>query len=580
MKKITAGCGTLFPIRSTPSRSFCRNVFGVLIVSATDTIHLCSLISANPSRRTTIENRVVLRRAASAANLQRSFSLKFQSVSRVTAGRPQSLGRRAQRHVGAWPGPVWNPAMSGMRTMSEQELRYSPYLNVLLLRLHIGGTAVRRMLAFGVVGLAALLGGCVQDGLMNIARFQLKPDDIIIERRPDAEYEKLFPYYVELCAASQFRSKLTGEGGGPAGHAIIYIKGACKDEDASFPQLRRCRSVTTSLKDPEHGAGISVNRMFKNINWVATPGYELVFPGGLAPGERLTLARFQAIEQQAIAKGIYKGVTFHRFAGGTSDTELRDFLERAGIGTDLALQFARSVFCARLPVTQAMLDPIIKFLNDKNREYAEGEADYNWSAWADNCSHTMRNALAAANIWSPLSVRTTKVRQIFNLAVPANEFVNLAELMTGGDIEDYRDILRDGPRRDAFHEFHWLPTQPGALLKTLPVHDPNDLYDTTFRLFTLQSPFLRGKTQRAVGLLSDQRFVDLDANLQYFHQEYDTILASHDEHGDTLSSVRGTPYRRVERLYYDYVRRQAGEVRSMLQQMAAPGESANQPATD
>jgi hypothetical protein len=51
-----------------------------------------------------------------------------------------------------------------------------------------------------------------------------------------------------------------------------------------------------------------------------------------------------------------------------------------------------------------MLDPIIKFLNDKNREYAEGEADYNWSAWADNCSHTMRNALAAANIWSPLSV--------------------------------------------------------------------------------------------------------------------------------------------------------------------------------
>ena len=34
-----------------------------------------------------------------------------------------------------------------------------------------------------------------------------------------------------------------------------------------------------------------------------------------------------------------------------------------------------------------------------------------------------------------------------------------------------------GPRRDAFHEFHWLPRQ-GALLKTLPVHDSNDPYDT------------------------------------------------------------------------------------------------------
>ena len=466
--------------------------------------------------------------------------------------------------------------------MSNWQFQNNYYLSTLPLQMarHIGGTAVRRGLSFATVGLAVSLGGCVEDSLMDMARFQLKPDDIIIERRPDTAYEKLFPYYVELCAASQFQSKLTGEGGGPAGHAILYIKGACKDDDAPFPQLRRCRGAATSLKDPEHGAGISVNQMFKNVNWVATPGYELVFPGGLAPGERLTLARFQAVEQQAIAKSIYKGVTFHRFAGAVSDTELHDFLERAGIGTDLALQFARSVFCARLPVTEAMLDPIIKFVNDKNREYVEGEADYNWSAWADNCSHTMRNALAAANIWSPLSVRTTKIRQIFNLAIPANEFVNLAELMTEGDIEDYRDILRDGPRRDAFHEFHWLPTRQGALLKTLPVHDPNDLYDTTFRLFTLQSPFLRGKTQRAIALLSDQRFVDLDTNLHYFERRYDAILAQHDEQRDSITSVRGTPFRRVEELYYNYIGLQNIDVHSMLHRIAAMPEAAQQPADE
>jgi hypothetical protein len=424
---------------------------------------------------------------------------------------------------------------------------------------------VRRLLGFATLGLSALLPGCISDGIID--RFQLKPDDIIVERRPDTAYEKLFPYYVELCAASQFRSKLTGEGGGPAGHAILYIKGACKDENAPFPQLRRCHVVAKSLKDQEHGAGVSVNQMFKNVNWVATPGYDLVFPGGLAPGERLTLARFEATEQEAIAKGIYKGVTFHRFEDATSDTELRDFLERAGIGTDLALQFARSVFCARLPVTERMLDPIIKFLNDKNREYVEGEADYNWSAWADNCSHTLRNALAAANIWSPLSVRAIKVRPIFNLAVPANEFVNLAELMTG-PIPSYQEIMRDGPRRDAFHEFHWLPTEPGALLQTLPVHSPNDLYDTRFRLFTLQSPFLMSKTRRAVALLSDRRFIDLVANLQYFQQRYDFILANYDERRDTMASVRGTPLRRVERLYYHYIGGERDEVRAMLGRIA------------
>ena len=160
--------------------------------------------------------------------------------------------------------------------------------------------------------------------------------------------------------------------------------------------------------------------------------------------------------------------------------------------------------------------------------------------------------------------------QIFNLAVPANEFVNLAELMTQGDLDGYRDIVRDGPRRDAFHEFHWLPTEPGALLKTLPVHEPNDLYDTRFRLFTLQSPFLMRKTQRAIELLSDPRFVELEPNLHYFEKRYGSILAGHDEQRDTMASVRGTPLRRVERLYYNYLRAEQADVRSMLARLAAP----------
>ena len=127
----------------------------------------------------------------------------------------------------------------------------------------IGWATIRRILAFAV-GSAALLGGCAEDGVID--RFQLKPDDIIIERRPDTVYEKLFLYYVELCAACQFRSKVTGVGGGPAGHAILYIKGACKDDDARFPQLRRCRAIATDLNDPEHGAGVSVNQLFRNVN--------------------------------------------------------------------------------------------------------------------------------------------------------------------------------------------------------------------------------------------------------------------------------------------------------------------------
>lgn len=134
--------------------------------------------------------------------------------------------------------------------------------------------------------------------------------------------------------------------------------------------------------------------------------------------------------RDVIDKGVYKGVEFHDYPGASAGAGLEYFIRYEGMGTDLALQFARAAFSARLPATEPMLDEVIAFLNDENNncEYAEGDADYNWSVWADNCSHTLRNASATANIWSPLSVRAVKVRQLFNLVIPANEFVNLAEL--------------------------------------------------------------------------------------------------------------------------------------------------------
>jgi hypothetical protein len=103
------------------------------------------------------------------------------------------------------------------------------------------------------------------------------------------------------------------------------------------------------------------------------------------------------------------------------------------------------------------------------------------------------------------------------------------------------------------------------------------LYDTTFRLFTLQSPFLRGKTQRAIDLLSDERFVYLDANLHYFERIYEAILARRDQQRDAMASVRGTPFRRVEVLYYAYIRSQRSEVHSMLDRIAAMPVTSNQP---
>ena len=87
-----------------------------------------------------------------------------------------------------------------------------------------------------------------------------------------------------------------------------------------------------------------------------------------------------------------------------------------------------------------------------------------------------------------------------------------------------------------------------------------------------------GKTQRAIDLLSDQRFVDLDTNLHYFAEKYDAILARHDEERDTMASVRGTPFRRVAQLYNQYIHAQRDKVRAM-ERVAASSEPSNPPAT-
>ena len=62
--------------------------------------------------------------------------------------------------------------------------------------------------------------------------------------------------------------------------------------------------------------------------------------------------------------------------------------------------------------------------------------------------------------------------------------------------------------------------------------------------------------------------VNLGANLRYFREKYDAILAGRNETRDALASVRGTPYRRVERLHHEYIRKQRAEVESMLNKLS------------
>jgi len=78
------------------------------------------------------------------------------------------------------------------------------------------------------------------------------------------------------------------------------------------------------------------------------------------------------------------------------------------------------------------------------------------------------------------------------------------------------------------------------------------------------STLTTSNTQRTIDLLSDERFVTLNVNLHYFREKYNAILAGNDERRDVLASVRGSPYQRVARLFYEYLRAERDEVDFML----------------
>ena len=85
------------------------------------------------------------------------------------------------------------------------------------------------------------------------------------------------------------------------------------------------------------------------------------------------------------------------------------------------------------------------------------------------------------------------------------------------------------------------------MLVTLPVLQVNSLYDTRQRLFILAGWFKNDTLKRAQQLLTDARFMQIDANLRYFVDRYQVILDERDEdprwtdivHGRVAGGARG-----------------------------------------
>lgn len=397
--------------------------------------------------------------------------------------------------------------------------------------------------------------------------FGLEPGEELPPHRADPAYDTLFPRYAEVCAVSQFRTR-DGQTGGSPGHGVLYLRGACVDREAGYPRLRRCDGSAGEAG----GAGISVNRWLKNVNWLAIPGRDLFVDGGLPPGEPVTDRAMDQAVEAALAAGVFDGVTYHDYPTDAPERSISDLARRHVLGTDFGIALARTMVCARTPITGEMLEEAITYLNGLNRQYAERERDYHWSVYYDNCVHVLRNALAAAGLWKPKAVHDMPILQILHVPVPANEYLQFALRVTEFPIEDFDAIWSDPEARDALLEFNVLPARHGSLLTTVPVRRPNEHYDPDFHLLLIEPPHVKGKLHRAEALVNDPRATDLERNLRWFVERYRGILAARP--ADEGKALQGSRKRPVRRRYYRAVEANLADAEAKLAELEGTSREA------
>jgi hypothetical protein len=384
----------------------------------------------------------------------------------------------------------------------------------------------------------------------------------------DEVYAQFFPYYAEICALSELRKK-RGRGvpvrSGMGGHSLLYLNGVGLDRAAGYPTLKLC---DPGAEPARYGVGLSVNSHYKNAKGVAAEGRDFIWRGALAPGEPLSVEAYERTQHYAKSIGVLDGVAFHDelFRDKPLGMSGTDYMYEISVATDYALRFGRNTYRARIPLDHQRMARIVRYLNDLNVPYRDGEQIYRWRLFNDNCSHVAHNALAEANVWKPWPIGEWFVTAAFKFPVPKNEFVDLVLRANDLPIDDPQAIYQDEVARRSLLDMDVLPTAPGALAISTPAIRDNDMYETRrlkliFYDKSLRRPYYRHFSR----IFNDPRYVDLRANLTHFASVYESAgKRSAAFRGEELAGDERT---RFHALYQRNIDREAEKVRQILENL-------------
>ena len=302
---------------------------------------------------------------------------------------------------------------------------------------------------------------------------------------------------------------------------MFYLNGACRVAGLGYPVLAVCDGGNGD------GVGLSMNAHFSNAKWVATPGRDFFFHGGLPPGAALTRDAYAQVQHQAKRLGIYEGVAFHpeSYEPLPSGWMEPDFTEEnakyeVSVATDYAISLGRGRYCARVPVDRAQMTAMVGFLNDQNAPYRSAAQVFEWSVFRDNCIHLAHNALAVAGVWDEWRINRPLLVSVFDFPVPKNEFVNLMRRANDMRLLDVARAYRDTTARRSLAQYGRLPVQHSALATARGPQRPNDVYETELKLIFYDDPMLGPYQGWFDTILADPRTLDLRHNADAFAAAY------------------------------------------------------------
>lgn len=377
-----------------------------------------------------------------------------------------------------------------------------------------------------------------------------------------AKYDKLYPLSVKYCTMTALQ-RVGEKFGGPFAHAVLYFRNACVDTDYKYPQIRRCRPGENT-----DGVGVSVNKVYKNSNWVALPGRELFFYGDLKDSEPVTAANKSALMSKVEGMNIYQGIVLKDKVlykqEGKSETAHKI---NQSLDTDFAINWGHSLYCVNIPLNEKLLNKGIEFVNIANMVHADGarfkdyklqhvtEADlvatgkidkkeknsgvdleYNWTGLNDNCAHLAFNMFAAMGLVAPKKVRSFVLP--WRMAVPTDRWAYLISTANEDWMHAKDEAFQtwtDERRNSILAEHGVLLKHHGVVAEFIPAHSgANDLFKNQNFLANL-NPVNFAKVYNYAAQ-RPEKIYDMEENLKGFEEEYTKILIdSENLVGDVLA---------------------------------------------